>query len=35
MNSSEAFDLLPEDLNETFGISDSIEQYEAEEADDE
>ena len=35
MNSSEAFDLLPEDLNEMFGISDSMEQYEAEEADDE
>ena len=35
MNSSEAFDLLPEDLNEMFGISDSMEQYEAEEAEDE
>ena len=35
MNSSEAFDLLPEDLTEMFGISDSMEQYEAEEADDE
>ena len=35
MNSSEAFDQLPEDLNEMFSISDSMEQYEAEEADDE
>jgi hypothetical protein len=26
---------LPEDLNEMFGISDAVEQYEAEEADDE
>ena len=35
MNSSEAFDLLPEDLNEMFGISEQIEQYESEEAEDE
>ena len=35
MNSSEAFDLLPEDLNETFGISKQIEEYESEEAEDE
>jgi len=35
MNSSEVFDILPEDLNEMFGISDTIEQYEAEEAEDE
>jgi len=35
MNSSEMFDILPEDLNEMFGISDQVEEYEAEEADDE
>ena len=35
MNSSEAFDLLPEDLNEMFGISEQIEEYESEEAEDE
>jgi hypothetical protein len=36
MNSSEMFDILPEDLNEMFGISDQVEEYEAEqEADNE
>ena len=35
LNSSEMWDILPEDLNEMFGISDQIEEYEAEEADDE
>jgi len=35
MNSSEMFDILPEDLNEMFGISDQVEEYEAEEAEDE
>ena len=35
LNSSEMWDILPEDLNEMFGISDQVEEYEAEEADDE
>jgi len=35
MNSSEMRDILPEDLDEMFGISDQVEEYEAEEADDE